>query len=147
MIWRIKPFDELTSKEMHEILKVRAEVFVVEQNCVYLDADAKDELSHHLFLDDGGVIGAYLRILPRGVSFPEPSIGRVLTKPSYRGQGHSKVMIQKAIDFIANTWHETAIRISAQAYLLKFYNSFGFEQQSGIYLEDNIEHIEMLLRL
>ena len=144
MNYKIKKFNELTTKELYEILKVRAEVFVVEQNCVYQDLDSKDEVSYHLFLEDNSEIIAYLRILPKGISYPETSIGRVLTKASYRKKGLSKEMVQKAIDFIIDILEEKEIKISAQAYLQKFYKSFGFKPISGIYLEDGIEHIEML---
>ncbi|MEW9054136.1 MAG: GNAT family N-acetyltransferase [Neobacillus sp.] len=144
MNYKIKKFNELTTKELYEILKVRAEVFVVEQNCVYQDLDSKDEVSYHLFLEDNSEIIAYLRILPKGISYPETSIGRVLTKASYRKKGLSKEMVQKAIDFIIDILEEKEIKISAQAYLQKFYRSFGFKPISGIYLEDGIEHIEML---
>ncbi|WMM26295.1 GNAT family N-acetyltransferase [Tissierella sp. MB52-C2] len=141
---KIKKFNELTTKELYEILKVRAEVFVVEQNCVYQDLDSKDEVSYHLFLEDNSEIIAYLRILPKGISYPETSIGRVLTKGTYRKKGLSKEIVQKAIDFIIDILEEKEIKISAQAYLQKFYKGFGFEPTSGIYLEDGIEHIEML---
>lgn len=141
---KIKKFSELTTKELYEILKVRAEVFVVEQNCVYQDLDSKDEVSYHLFLEDNSEIIAYLRILPKGISYPETSIGRVLTKATYRKNGLSKEIVQKAIEFIIDILEEKEIKISAQAYLQKFYKSFGFEPTSDIYLEDGIEHIEML---
>lgn len=144
MNYKIKKFNELTTKELYEILKVRAEVFVVEQNCVYQDLDSKDEVSYHLFLEDNSEIIAYLRILPKGISYLETSIGRVLTKAIYRKKGLSKEIVQKAIDFIIDILEEKEIKISAQAYLQKFYKSFGFKPISGIYLEDGIEHIEML---
>lgn len=141
---QIKKFSELTTKELYEILKVRAEVFVVEQNCVYQDLDSKDEVSYHLFIEDNREVVAYLRILPKNTSYPEIAIGRVLTKATHRKKGLSKEMVQKAIDFIIDILEEKAIRISAQRYLQKFYESFGFESTSDIYLEDGIEHIEML---
>ncbi len=144
MNWKIKKFNDLTTKELYEILRVRAEVFIVEQNCIYQDLDSKDEVSYHLFLEDNDMVVAYLRILPKGVSYPEIAIGRVLTKANYRNKGISKEMVQKAIDFVTDTLGEKEIRISAQAYLLKFYKDFGFEPTSDIYLEDGIEHIEML---
>lgn len=144
MDWHIKRFGELTTDELYDILKLRSEVFVVEQNCVYQDMDSRDKISYHLFLEDEEEVIAYLRILPKGVSYPEASIGRVLTKAAYRKKGLSRDMMNKAIDFIMNTMEEKKIRISAQAYLLKFYNSLGFEPVSDIYLEDGIEHMEML---
>lgn len=144
MDWHIKKFSELTTYELYDILKLRSEVFVVEQNCVYQDIDSNDKLSYHLFLEDEEEIMAYLRILPKGVSYPETSIGRVLTKAEHRKRGLSREMMNRAISFIVNTLEEKEIRISAQSYLLGFYNSLGFEPVSDIYLEDGIEHIEML---
>lgn len=144
MNYHIKKFNELTTKELYEILKVRAEIFVVEQNCVYQDLDSKDEVSYHLFLEENNQIAAYLRIIPKGISYPETAIGRVLTKEIYRGKGLSGEIVQRAINFITDTLREQEIRISAQAYLQKFYKDLGFEPTSDIYLEDGIEHIEML---
>lgn len=140
----IKKFDELSTKELYEILKLRSEVFIVEQNCIYQDVDSKDQSSYHLYLQDEGQIVSYLRIIPRGISYDEVSIGRVLTKSTYRNKGLSKKMLLNAIDFVINTMKENSIRISAQAYLVDFYKSVGFKDVSEIYLEDDIEHIEML---
>ena len=144
MDWNIKKFNELTVNELYEILKIRAEVFVVEQNCIYQDLDSKDKASYHLFLEDSEEIAAYLRILPKGISYPEIAIGRVLTKASYRKKGLAKEIMKKAIDYITDSLEEKKIRISAQLYLLEFYRDLGFEPISDIYLEDGIEHIEML---
>ncbi len=144
MDWNIKKFNELTVNELYEILKIRAEVFVVEQNCIYQDLDSKDKASYHLFLEDSEEIAAYLRILPKGISYPEIAIGRVLTKASYRKKGLAKEIMKKAIDYITDSLEEKKIRISAQLYLLEFYKDLGFEPISDIYLEDGIEHIEML---
>lgn len=144
--YQIKKFNELTKKELYEMLKVRSEVFVVEQNCAYQELDSKDEASYHLFLKDDDEIVAYLRILPKDISYPEVSIGRVLTKATHRKKGMSKQLMKKAIKFITDILGENEIRISAQAYLQKFYKSFGFEPTSDIYLEDGIEHMEMLYK-
>ncbi len=143
MNWHVKHFDELTTKELYEILRLRAEVFCVEQDCPYQDVDGKDYKSHHLFLEDEGTMLAYCRLIPRGISYEEVSIGRVVTKLTVRRDGYGRLLIKKAIDFIRNEWNEREIRISGQAYLLDFYQSFGFERVSDIYLEDNIEHYEM----
>lgn len=144
MNWQLKKFNQLTTKELYEILRVRAEVFVVEQECVYQDLDMKDQKSWHLFLEDGGEIIAYLRILNKGVAYPEIAIGRVLTKDTQRKKGLAREMMRKAIKFIETDLKENAIRISAQVYLMKFYESLGFKAVSEIYLEDGIEHIEMV---
>ena len=146
MNWKIKRFEELTTTELYEILRVRAEVFVVEQTCVYQDLDLKDKKAYHLFCENNGEIVAYLRILDKGVSYPEISIGRVLTRETNRRIGLAREMMQKAILFIKEDLNEMQIRISAQLYLKKFYESLGFSVTSDIYLEDDIEHIEMVYR-
>ena len=146
MNWKIKRFEELTTTELYEILRVRAEVFVVEQTCVYQDLDLKDKKAYHLFCENNGEIVAYLRILDKGVSYPEISIGRVLTRETNRSTGLAREMMQKAISFVEEELSEMQIRISAQLYLKRFYESLGFSVTSDIYLEDDIEHIEMVYR-
>lgn len=146
MNWHVKEFNQLTTKELYEILKVRAEVFVVEQQCIFQDLDSKDEVSFHLFIEDNSEIVAYLRILPPNISYSEAAIGRVLTKAEHRKKGISRKLVQNAINFVTDSLGEQTIRISAQAYLLKFYNDLGFESVSEVYLEDGIEHIEMLYK-
>lgn len=144
-MWHLKPFDALTTKELYAILYERTNVFVVEQNCPYLEVDGKDEASYHLFKEEDGVIVAYLRILPPGVSYEQASLGRVLIKQTHRGQGIAQQLVQKGIDFVHASLGEKTIKIQAQAYLRDFYGSFGFEAISDVYLEDDIPHIDMLL--
>lgn len=144
MNWKIKKFEELTITEIYEILRVRAEVFVVEQTCVYQDLDLKDKKAYHLFCEENGEMAAYLRILEKGVSYLEVSIGRVLTTKENRGRGLAREMMQKAIWFIREEMGEKQIRISAQLYLKAFYESLGFVVTSDVYLEDDIPHVEML---
>lgn len=146
MKWHIKQFNELDPYEIYEILKVRNEVFVVEQKCIYQDIDDKDKSSYHLFAADKGVVIAYLRILEKGSSYDEISIGRVLIDKEYRSQGLAREIMLNAIDFIENNLGEDTIRISAQEYLTRFYCSLGFKIVSDMYLEDDIPHIEMLYR-
>ena len=146
MSWHLKKFDELTNSELYNILKERTLVFVVEQNCPYLEVDGKDPLSYHLFKEDNGVIVAYLRVLPAGVSYEESSIGRVFVKKEYRGQGLAQELVKKGLDFIHNELKETTVKIQAQEYLREFYSSFGFQAISETYLDDNIPHIDMLLQ-
>jgi len=146
MNWVVKKFSELSSDELYEILKLRSEVFVVEQECIYEDCDGKDKKSYHLFAEQNGEILVYLRILERGVSYSEISIGRVLASKKYRGRGFAKQMMLRAIEFIERYLMENEIRISAQVYLLNFYSSFGFVKVSDAYLEDDIPHIEMLYK-
>jgi ElaA protein len=146
MNWKLKKFNELTCEEVYIILQLRTEVFVVEQECAYQDLDGKDKNSYHLYLEDNEEIIAYLRILEKGISFDEISIGRVLVKKDYRGKGISRDMMLKAINFIKEDLKETEIKISAQVYLVNFYGSLGFKETSKIYLEDNIPHIDMLYK-
>ncbi|WP_291632822.1 GNAT family N-acetyltransferase [Clostridium sp.] len=144
MKWEIKEFNDLSSDELYEILKIRSEVFVVEQKCIYEDCDGKDRKSYHLFATENEKIFAYLRILEKGVSYNETSIGRVLTNKEYRAKGLAKQMMLRAIEFIENNLNEKIIRISAQEYLLNFYSSLGFVKVTDVYLEDDIPHVEML---
>lgn len=141
----IKRFRELTVEELYKILKIRSEVFVVEQNCIYQDCDNKDKDSYHLFIMDEDEVLAYLRILEKGISYKEASIGRVISNKKYRGKGFGKLAMIKAIEFIKNTLNENRVRISAQEYAVPFYESIGFKVVSETYLEDDIPHVEMLL--
>lgn len=145
-MWHLKAFNELSTKELYAILKERTNVFVVEQNCPYLEVDGKDELSYHLFKEKNGDIAAYLRILPPGVSYEESSLGRVLVKKEYRGQGLAYELVQKGIDFIHAELQQQSIKIQAQDYLREFYGSFGFEAISEVYLEDDIPHVDMIMK-
>lgn len=146
MNWKIKKFKELNVEEIYKILALRNEVFIVEQECPYLDCDDKDLNSYHLFAVENGEIVSYLRILEKGVSYDDISIGRVAVKKNYRGKGISREMMLKAIEFVENNLAEDAIKIQAQAYLLNFYSSLGFKAISEEYLEDNIPHIDMLYK-
>lgn len=143
-IWKIKSFEELTRKELYEILKIRQEVFVVEQTCYYLDADGADEHAVHLWAESDGQILAYCRIFEPGIKFTEASIGRVLTHPSYRSLKLGKILMNIAMSTIEGKFRTPNIKISAQDYLLKFYSDFGFRATKNKYLEDNIPHTEMI---
>lgn len=145
MKWHIKKFNELTNVELYTLLKERTAVFVVEQNCPYLEVDGKDLESFHLFAEKQEEIVAYLRILPPGVSYPEASLGRIFVKKEYRGQGFAEELVSRGIDYIKQELKEERIKIQAQDYLRNFYQSFGFQAISEVYLEDNIPHIDMLL--
>ena len=139
-----KTFEELNNKELYEIIKLRIDIFVVEQNCPYPELDRKDYKAIHHFIKENDEIVAYLRILPRGISYKEISIGRFIVKKEYRGKGLAKRILRNAINFVKNEWNESEIRLSGQKYLEKFYNSFDFETVSDVYLEDDIPHVEML---
>lgn len=143
--WSLLPFHSLTALQMYRIMQVRSEVFVVEQNCVYPDADNKDLRAFHLMCWDGEILAAYTRLLPPGVSYKEMSIGRVLTHSHYRKEGLGRKLMEQSISQCRELFGEGDIVIGAQLYLKRFYESFGFEQEGDIYLEDNIEHITMRL--
>lgn len=144
MKWTIKKFDELTNKELYAVLRLRSEVFVVEQNCVFLDMDNKDQDSLHLMGWEGDQLFAYTRLVPPGVTHDLPSIGRVVTSPLTRGQGAGKQLMIKSIEEVTRMFPNMPIKIGAQLYLKAFYSSLGFQQSSDIYIEDGIEHIEMI---
>ena len=142
--WKLNYFKELSTEDLYTILQLRNEVFVVEQNCVYQDADNKDSISFHLSGWDGVNLVAYCRILPPGVSYTEASIGRVVSSPQYRNKGYGKQLMNEAIIHTLAQFECNTIKISAQLYLQKFYEQLGFIKLSDSYLEDNIPHIEML---
>jgi ElaA protein len=139
----IKKFDELTGREVYEILRVRSEVFVVEQDCVYNDEDGKDLEAVHILIKEEGKISAYLRVLKAGVSYKNPSLGRVLVSHEARKRGLARKIVCAGIDYIINNWDEEKITIGAQDYLRKFYESLGFEAVSEVYSEDGIPHVDM----
>jgi ElaA protein len=143
--WTIKPFNSLTQEELYALLRLRSEVFVVEQNCVYLDLDGKDKYCHHLMGWKDGELIAYTRLVPPGVSYEFPSIGRVVTSPHARREGLGRLLMEKSIEQVHLLYGITPIRIGAQLYLKSFYSSLGFVQTSEIYLEDGIDHIEMTM--
>lgn len=143
-IWVCKKFEELTVQELYCILRLRSEVFVVEQHCVYLDADGKDLASHHLCGWLHNELIAYCRILPPGLSYEkESSIGRVLTHPAHRKDGYGKILMKKGIEKTYALYPGVQIKIGAQQYLEKFYGNLGFQTVSEPYLEDDIPHISM----
>ena len=142
--WFIKRFDDLSLHELYAILQLRNEVFVIEQNCVYPDLDNKDQPAYHLMGWKNDILIAYTRIIPPGVSCPEPSIGRVATSPSARGEGIGRQIMEKSIEHIYKIYGTTPVKISAQLYLKKFYTDLGFSPTSDVYLEDGLDHIEMV---
>ena len=141
--WKIRRFETLTTVELYNLLQLRSEVFVVEQNCVYQDVDCKDQKALHLIGEDNGQIVAYARLFKRNDYFEEASIGRVVVKPTYRDKKLGHILMHEAIYFMKHQLGETKITISAQLYLKGFYESHGFIQTSEMYLEDDIPHIEM----
>lgn len=143
MTLNIKHFNELTAIELYRILRARAEIFVVEQDCVYQDLDNKDLNAWHVWYEDEDGVAAYCRVLDKGVSYPdEGSIGRVITVKRGTGLGY-KIMME-GIRIAKEKFGQTALRISAQQYAQGFYEKCGFARVSEPYLEDDIPHVQML---
>ena len=140
-----KKFDELTLEELYEILKLRSEVFVVEQNCIYNDIDGKDKTSFHVIIKENNEITAYLRVLPPGISYENASLGRVLVAKDARGMGYAKAIVTEGINCILRNFNTNKITIGAQEYLKDFYSEFGFKPVSEVYDEDGIPHLDMTL--
>jgi ElaA protein len=141
LTWHVREFADLAAGELYAILALRARVFVVEQNCAYLDPDGADLVSRHVWTaDEAGAVLAYLRVVPAGTKFPEISIGRVITAPEARGTGLGKELMRRALAACG----AVPVRIGAQAHLEKFYGELGFARASDVYDEDGIPHIEMV---
>ena len=144
MVWRLLAFEDLRVSELYEVLRLRSEVFVVEQQCIFHDMDGSDPQAMHLLGVRGGELVAYARCFEAAVKFPEASFGRVLTRQSERHTGLGHALIDQAITAISQLWGPQPIRIGAQMQLAKFYGQHGFEDAGKPYMEDGIEHLEML---
>ncbi|MBO9594309.1 MAG: GNAT family N-acetyltransferase [Niabella sp.] len=142
--WTCRSFDQLSAATLYTILQLRAAVFVVEQTSIYQDLDGKDFSALHITGTDNGRLVAYTRLLPPGISYKEPSIGRVVVAPSHRAYGLGRELMQRSIDACRQQFEEKSIRISAQLYLKNFYASLGFDPVGAPYDEDGIPHIEMV---
>ncbi len=144
--WTLKTFSELTLDELYALLKLRNEVFIVEQNCPFPDLDGKDQHCYHLlgFSEESRSLVAYTRIVPPGIIYEGASIGRVVTALGVRQYGVGRELMRRSITGVENLYGSGPIQIGAQLYLQKFYESFGFRQLGDIYLEDGIEHIGMV---
>lgn len=140
------PFHQLTTYELYDIMALRQEVFIVEQNCPYLDADGKDPHCWHLMgRNPAGRLLCYTRLLPEGLAYEGfVSIGRVVSSPLARGAGAGKLLMQRSIDMCIHLFGNQPIKIGAQSYLLKFYEGFGFASTGEEYLEDGIPHTKMI---
>ena len=141
----IKTFQDLSNTEIYQILRLRSEVFVVEQECIYQDIDNKDKNAVHIFLKEKNEIIAYSRVFKEKEYFENPSIGRVVVANKRRMYGVGKKIMNISIDYIKQNIKAKCIEISAQKYLKKFYSNLGFVQQGDEYLEDNIPHLRMFL--
>ena len=148
MEWFTKSFAMLSTEELYQIVQLRQQVFVVEQNCVYLDADGYDRAALHLFAVQQGCVVACCRVLPPGLKYQEASIGRVCTALAQRGSGLGRELMHRALTLVGESYDSESvradIRISAQLYLQNFYGSLGFTAVSAPYDEDDSPHIEML---
>ncbi len=146
LYWQWLSFDQLNIHELYQLLRLRQAVFAVEQDCVYQDCDNIDQQCWHLIGREpsSSEISAYLRVVPAGIKYPEIAIGRVVTSGEARDRGYGRLLMQEGIDRILQQWPNSAIRISAQAHLERFYGSLDFARVSAPYEEDGIPHIEML---
>ncbi len=144
MVFEVKNFDDLTKKELYEILRLRSEVFVVEQDCVYQDIDNKDYKALHVIGKKEGNIIAYTRLFDGGDYFDTPSIGRVVVKEEQRKYKYGHQLMEASIEAILQNYDNSTITISAQKYLIKFYENLGFKTIGETYLEDGIPHIRMI---
>ncbi|MES2216859.1 MAG: GNAT family N-acetyltransferase [Pseudomonadota bacterium] len=144
--WQWRSFNDLTTRELYAILKLRAEVFIVEQNCVWQDLDDQDQLAMHLLGLQDQTLVAYARVLPVNPQYPDwVSIGRIVTKNTVRGQGLGKQAVTQALNYLQEQNNQMPVVISAQIYLKKFYMSFGFQPEGEPYDEDGIIHTKMRL--
>ena len=142
--WKWQQFSHLSGHELYQILRSRQQVFIVEQRCIYLDADQLDMSAWHLSgIDSAGNLVAYLRVVKPGKKYAEPAIGRVLTCSNSRGEGIGYQLMEIGIEQTTRQFPKQGIRISAQAHLQQFYTNLGFSKVSEVYLEDNIPHVEM----
>ena len=140
----IKPWEQLSRKEINDIFSLRSEVFIVEQECAYQDVDGKDKQADHVMLHVDNELVGYTRVFSENTYFKEASFGRTVVKKKYRGKGYGHVLVKESIAFLKNK-KENIIKISAQSYLKKFYLSYGFIPTGDEYLEDNIPHTAMFL--
>ena len=141
----LKHFNDLSVLELYDLLQLREEVFQIEQNCIYKDIDDKDKECYHLLFYKAKELVAYCRIVPKGISYDEyVSIGRVVSKPKYRKEGFGRLLMKEAMLQMQNLYPDSPIKISAQKYLQKFYESYGFVAEEEWYMEDDIPHIAMI---
>ena len=142
--WRCLPFDALHARTLYALLQLRTEVFVMEQTCIFQDMDGADAQCFHLLGERDGELQAYARLVPARLKFSEASIGRVVTLPAARGGGLGHVLVREAVQALHGLWGAQPIRIGAQARLEAFYRQHGFVPDGAVYIEDGIDHIEML---
>ncbi len=139
-------FEEMSTRQLYDVLKLRSEIFVVEQECIYLDPDGKDQPAYHLLGYEGDMLAAYTRIFAPGDYMDRASIGRVAVAEACRGRGYGREIMKASLEAVVDILECNEVAISAQAYLRQFYADFGFEISGDEYLEDGIPHIKMLWR-
>ena len=145
---QVKSFQELSLEEFHDIIALRIQIFIIEQNCPYQEVDGKDKLAHHLFFkNEKDEIIAVTRILPQGISYPEVAIGRVVVHEAYRGTGLGNQLMADSMNFVRDKYGEVPVRLSAQKHLENYYGNHGFKSTGKEYLEDGIPHVEMLYNI
>jgi len=142
--WQCSAFHALTPLQLYQLLQLRTEVFVVEQACIYQDLDDLDQDAMHLLGYIDQRLAGYARLVPPGIRYDEPAIGRIASHPAHRRQGHGRAAVKKAVEICQDIWPSEGIRISAQQRLEKFYRDFGFRTVSTPYLEDGLPHVEMI---
>lgn len=147
MQWLVKPFSALTNDELYAVLKLRVDIFVVEQACAYPELDDKDQHPdvRHLMVWDADTLAAYLRILPPNASYEGfTSLGRVVLSAAHRGQGLGHDLLRRGVAEAMQQWPNDPIKIGAQAHLQAYYAQHGFQTVSDTYLEDGIPHVDMV---
>jgi len=145
---QVKSFQELSLEEFHDIIALRIQIFIIEQNCPYQEVDGKDKLAHHLFFkNEMDEIIAVTRILPQGISYAEVAIGRVVVHDDYRGTGLGNQLMADSMNFVRDKYGEVPVRLSAQKHLENYYGNHGFKSTGKEYLEDGIPHVEMLYNI
>lgn len=147
MQWTNHEFGELSGHEVYEMLKLRVDVFVVEQNCAYHEVDGYDYSALHIFCNDEEGLAAYARLLPAGVKYTGPSIGRVIIRENRRGTGLAHILMERSINFIKTHWKPGNIHLQAQHHLVGFYGNHGFNAVSEPYDDGGIPHVDMILSI
>jgi ElaA protein len=144
-IWH--DFDSISKEELYDVLSLRQKVFIIEQDCFYEDLDYSDQDANHLLLYKDNKLIGYSRAFSPGIKYDAASIGRIVIDLEYRGKGYGKSITQESIKFLNSNFPESDITISAQYRLIDFYEDQGFKREGSVYLEDDIEHIKMTLKV
>ena len=144
MNWVIKTFEQLSAAELHDILKLRQDIFIIEQTCIYPDIDGADPKAHHIYSYGEQELAAYTRIFAPGIKYTESSIGRIVVSETKRGSVLGRKLVKESISECLKLYPKTPIRIEAQAHLEKFYNELGFQSVGEVYIVDGIDHREMV---